>query len=95
MHKIFPAHFHAKNIDDQRHILRCAPVLAKLTPKQQAIIHTVNYEDIFDSLDKQSSAVTEFSWLLDARAELFEAVSPASGGSLDASPSGDGMGLGD
>ena len=87
--------FSCQNIDDQRHILKCAPVLSKLSSQQQTSIHTVQYEDIFDGLDRQRSAVTVFSWLLEAREELLGAVSPASGGSLDASPSGDSRGLGD
>ena len=64
--------FLCQNIDDQRHLLRYAPFLEKLTPEQQTFILTVNYEDIYDCLDGQRSAATVFYWLLEAMEELLE-----------------------
>ena len=84
-----------QNIDDQRHLLKCAPTIARLSTEQQILTHTVKYEDIYGCLEKQKGAVNVFSWLLEARERLLGAATPASGVSLDASPEGVYRGLGD
>ena len=84
-----------QTIDDQRHLLQCAPIIARLSTEQQILTHTVKYEDIYGCLEHQKAVVNVFSWLLEARERLLGAATPASGVSLDASPEGVNRGLGD
>ena len=85
-----------QTIDDQRHLLKCTPLIARLSTEQHILTHTVKYNDIYyGCLEKQKAVVNVFSWLLEARERLLGAATPVSGVSLDASPEGVNRGLGD
>ena len=85
--------FSCQNMHDQHNLLRCPSLLVKLSSEPRILIHAVNYKDKYDCLVRQKSPVTVVSWLLKVREELLGEVSPAGGGSLDASHMGDSRGL--
>ena len=78
--------------DNQNHLLQCGPLLEEVSTEQKEAVRSTYYEDIYGSLEQQKAAIVVFSRLLKAQERLLEAVTPASGASLDAAPvGGDGV----
>ena len=57
-------------IEDQQHLLKCKPILRKLTKKSALI--DIKYNDLFSNTKKQKKVVDLFIELLDIRNTILE-----------------------
>ena len=68
--------------DSQQHLLLCPTLLSQLTQEQSKLIDGISYDDLYSDTARQKLAVTGFTWLLNIREKLIEAITPASGVTL-------------
>ena len=60
-------------IEDQKNILNCKPVLNSINKQQRDQIEKIDYEYIFSSTKKQNEVIKVFIPLLDKRDEMLKA----------------------
>ena len=58
--------------DSQSHLLQCEELLQKLSVEELTKTKSVNYKDIFDSLEKQREVTMVLTRLLEIREERLE-----------------------